>query len=73
MEWKSVEEGKPKADCMCLGYCDKGFMGIVLCLYTPSYDVFREYDPDSRKSFCLDISHYIEIPETPPFAARRED
>jgi hypothetical protein len=65
VEWIDVKIEKPKDYCVCLVVnVNYGFQ-MFLAVYHKNYDVFVLSDPDQRKTTCLAVTHYINIPALP--------
>lgn len=64
-EWISIEERLPETDIMALVCNAKGWMHDVKAIYHKRYDVWQLYNPESRESILLDVTHWIPIPPPP--------
>lgn len=64
-EWIDIKEKLPDTDCDVLVGNVKGFMRNIKATYHKKYNVFILYDPDFRKSICLDVTHWLPLPSFP--------
>lgn len=68
MEWISVKDRLPEADCVCLVMNIRGWMIGTRAVYYKSDDLFIEYvgvGGNQHLSLPLDVTHYLVIPERP--------
>ena len=65
MEWISVKERRPEEDIICYVANSRYNSGEHIALYSKDYNVFRLYRPFSHENICLDVTHWVELPDSP--------
>ncbi len=65
MEWTLFKENKPKRITIAVVCNVKGWMTHILAIYYPEDDVWVLLDPKYRQDVALEVTHYIEIPDSP--------
>ncbi len=65
MNWISIKDKKPSHDIFCVVFNNKGWMDKQFAYYDKSADVWKFTTDNFRHTLLLEITHYLEIPETP--------
>ena len=61
--WLKYPENKPKHMKMCVVVNNKHGFHTFIAIYHPDSDVFVLLDFNYRPTVCLNVTHFIEIPE----------
>jgi hypothetical protein len=63
-EWICFKDTKTNTMITAIVANEKGWMyGTARAIYHPAQEAWVLYDPDSRESLLLEVTHYIEIPD----------
>jgi hypothetical protein len=62
MRIKSIEDGKPKENCLCLVWNTRHYLKAEKAFYWADSEVFVPDEPRNIH-LALDVTHYLEIPE----------
>lgn len=65
MNWLKYPENKPKDGSSCWVINNRWGSDRFEAIYMSFKEVFWLYDPNKRDHPCLDVTHFIEIPEPP--------
>ena len=64
MKWISVKDRLPTEDIVCY-VINSRYGGSHVAIYFKSYNVFLLYDPGSHITICLDVTHWLKLPDPP--------
>lgn len=64
MKWNDLKKKKPETDMVCYVFNDRYGATGLKAIYHKHDDVFVLYNPDIRDTICVDVTHWIELPET---------
>lgn len=63
-KWIDVKKEKPSEDCLCYVFNNRfGGTGFI-AMYYHTYDVFQLYNPSLHEHPILDVTHWIQLPDT---------
>ena len=65
IEWTKVKDKLPERHCDVVCINVKYLTGGKVARFLPGDNVFIYYDPARPIPFCLDVTHYIVLPELP--------
>lgn len=65
--WISVKDKLPTTRICAIVVSTKGWMKgeFIRALYHPNENAWVLYDPNYRENICLEVTHYLPIPEFP--------
>lgn len=64
-EWISVKDKKPETDLVCLVTNERSGHHHFTAIYQKYCDCWIQYDVRAYQQPPLDVTHYLEIPESP--------
>jgi hypothetical protein len=69
-EWISVKDRLPEKQALVMVCNEIGWMQYQKAIYYPAQNVFVHYDPQWYDKLTLDVTHWLELPDTPDIALK---